>query len=162
MMLTAAQRETRVPSAPPSSPRLSLPPARTRGAVLDGGWWPRSWDPVAELPGLVLALSGRYGRIRNVVLNSSAWDVRFRRLAAGDDVVRVGWFSSLDAALLIATTDRGDQLDLLVVPPGSTAAAAERAMATAADPTNTMRAPAILAEGAGAAPRTESTGPRGR
>jgi hypothetical protein len=146
-MLTAAQRATMIPSSPPSQPRLVLASVRASRAVLDGGWWPRSWDPVAELPGLVLALSSRYGRIRNVILNNGAWDSRFRRLAVGTDVVRVGWFASLDTALLIATTDRGDQLDLLVVPPDSTAAAAAQAMTTAADPTNVMRAPDILAAG---------------
>ncbi|MEE6307963.1 DUF5994 family protein [Plantactinospora veratri] len=155
-MLTADQRATRIPSAPPSQPRLSLPPARANGAVLDGAWWPRSWDPLAELPGLVVTLSARYGRIRNVVLNSGAWDGRFRRFVAGDDVVRAGWFSSLDAALLIATTEGGDQIDLLVVPPSTTAAAAERAMTMAADPANTLRAPAIIAADGSA--RMESTG----
>lgn len=146
-MFTAAQRTTMIPSSPPSRPRLVLAPVRASRAVLDGGWWPRSWDPVAELPGLLLALSDRYGRIRNVILNNGAWDSRFRRLVVGTDVVRVGWFDSLDTALLIATTDRGDQLDLLVVPPDSTAVAAEQAMATAADPTNSMHAPDILAAG---------------
>ncbi|MEQ4306281.1 DUF5994 family protein [Plantactinospora sp. B6F1] len=155
-MLTAAQRATMIPSSPPSQPRLVLAPVRASRAILDGGWWPRSWDPVAELPGLLLALSDRYGRIRNVILNNGAWDSRFRRLAVGTDVVRVGWFDSLDTALLIATTDRGDQLDLLVVPPDSTAAAAEQAMTTAADPTNTRHAPDILT--AGTAPPSPTTG----
>src|SRR4051794_40856945 len=47
-------------------------------------------------------------------------------------------------ALLIATTDRGDQLDLLVVPPETAEAAACAAMARAADPAATTRAPGIL------------------
>jgi hypothetical protein len=122
-----------------------MAPSRGGQAVLDGGWWPRSSDPVAELPGLVLALSDRYGPIRNVMLNSSAWDSRFRKLAVGAAIVRMGWFTSLDTALLIATTDRGDQIDLLVVPPTTSATAAEQAMSRAADPTNTTHAPDILA-----------------
>lgn len=116
------------------------------------GWWPRSWDPVAELPGLIVALSGRYGPIRQVMLNSGAWGGRFRRLAMGTQVVRMGWFTSLDPALAIATTERGDQLDLLVVPPQTSDAVARGAMADAADPTNTMRAPDVLAAAAAAAP----------
>jgi hypothetical protein len=116
---------------------------------------------VAELPGLVLALAARYGPIRQVMLTSTAWDSRFRRLAVGADVgagvVRMGWFATMDPALLIATTERSDQIDLLVVPPPTAPAAAEQAMATAADPTNTMRAPDILA--AKTAPRpTAGTG----
>jgi hypothetical protein len=99
---------------------------------------------VAELPGLVLALSERYGRIRHIMLNIHSWDGRFRRLAVGADVVRIGWFDTLDPALLVATTGRDDQVDLLVVPPGTTPEAAERAMATAADPANLRHAPDIL------------------
>lgn len=144
-MTTAAERVTIVPPGPPSTPRVCLVQARASQAVLDGGWWPRSSDPIAELPGLILALSDRYGPIRRVMLNSNTWDTRFRRLTVGPRVVRVGWFGSLDPALAIATTDNGDQLDLLVVPPHTAEAAARAAMAQAADPTNTMRAPDILA-----------------
>jgi Family of unknown function (DUF5994) len=156
-MRTTVERVTIVPPTPPSRPRLVLAPTRAGQAVLDGGWWPRSWDPVAELPGLVLALAARYGPIRQVMLASTAWDSRFRRLAVDTAVVRMGWFATMDPALLIATTERGDQIDLLVVPPQTAPAAAEQAMATAADPTNTMRAPDILA--AKTAPRpTAGTG----
>ena len=80
-----------------------------------------------------------------VYRDSDAWDRRFRRLAIGSRVVRMGWFTSLDPALLIATTERGDQIDLLVVPPGTARATARAAMARAADPADTTRAPAILA-----------------
>jgi hypothetical protein len=139
------ERVTVVPPTPPSRPRLVLAPTRADHAVLDGGWWPRSWDPVAELPGLVLALAARFGPIRQLMLTSTAWDSRFRRLAVDAGVVRMGWFTSMDPALLIATTYRGDQIDLLVVPPQTSATAAEQAMATAADPTNVVRAPDILA-----------------
>jgi hypothetical protein len=145
MPATTAQRATMVPPAPPSSPRLLLAPARASQAVLDGGWWPRSWDPVAELPGLVLALAARYGQIRSVMLNSGAWDSRFRKLAVDPAVIRMGWFTSLDSALLVATTDGGDQLDLLVVPPSTPATTAEQAMTRAADPANTAGAADILA-----------------
>jgi hypothetical protein len=102
---------------------------------------------VAELPDLVLALSERYGRIRHIMLNIHTGDSRFRRLAVGPNVVRIGWFDTLDPALLIATTGRDDQLDLLVVPAATTPATAERAMATAADPANLRHAPDVLAAG---------------
>jgi hypothetical protein len=145
MSTTAASRATIVASSPPSTPRLVLAPARARQAVLDGGWWPRSWDPVAELPGLVLALSDRYGQIRRLMLNSLTWDGRFRRLAVGTTVIRTGWFASLDRAVLIAITDTGDQLDILVVPPQTSSEAANLAMTAAADPADTRRAQDILA-----------------
>jgi hypothetical protein len=144
-MPTTIERVTIVPPTPPSRPRLVLVPTRADQAVLDGGWWPRSGDPVAEIPGLVLALAARFGPIRQLMLASTAWDSRFRRLAVGGGVVRMGWFASMDPALLIATTYRGQQIDLLVVPSDTAASAAEEAMAMAASPTNVVRAPEILA-----------------
>jgi len=144
MSTSATPRATSVASSPPSKPRLVLAPVRAGQAVLDGGWWPRSWNPVAELPGLVLALSERYGQIRRLMLSSVTWDGRFRRLAVGTAVIRTGWFASLDPALVIAITDTGDQLDILVVAPTTAADAANRAMTAAADPANTRHASDIL------------------
>ncbi|GAA1030540.1 DUF5994 family protein [Virgisporangium ochraceum] len=152
-MSTAAQHTTDVASTP-SSPRLVLATVRARQAVLDGGWWPRSRDPFAEFPGLVEALSARYGPVRQLMLNSSTWDSRFKRLTVGDRVVRAGWFASVDPMLLIATTDRGEQVDLLVVPPSTPAGIAEKAMARAADPDNRRRAQAILVDPPEAPART--------
>ncbi|MEV6801340.1 DUF5994 family protein [Micromonospora rifamycinica] len=143
-MSVTPRRLATTPAPAPSASRLVLAPDRDR-TVLDGGWWPRSWDPAAELPGLVLALSERHGRIRHLMLNLRTWDSRFRRLTVGADVVRIGWFDTLDPALLVATTGRDIQVDLLVVPPATPRAAAEWAMATAADPTNLRHAPDILA-----------------
>jgi hypothetical protein len=143
-MSITAQQSTNATSSPPPSPRLVLAPVRAGRAVLDGGWWPRSWDPVAELPGLVLALSERYGTIRQLMLNNATWSSRFQRLTAGAGVVRAGWFASVDPAVLIATTYDGEQIDLLVVPPSTAAHTAEKAMARAADPANRARAHAIL------------------
>lgn len=143
-MSVTRRQGTMIPTSTPTAPRLVLAAARRR-AVLDGGWWPRSRDPAAELPGLVLALTERHGRIRHIMLNMHAWDGRVRRLTVGPDVVRLGWFDTLDPAVLVATTGRDIQVDLLVVPPTTPPAAAERAMAIAADPANLRRAPDILA-----------------
>ena len=151
MSANEIRRPPIVASSPPSTPRLVLAPTRASHAVLDGGWWPRSWDPVAELPGLVLALSDRYGTIRQLMLNGVTWGGGFRRLAVGTAVVRMGWFASLDPAVLIATTNGGDQLDILVVPPESAPDAANLAMTGAADPADTRRAPDILAANPSAA-----------
>jgi len=112
--------------------------------VLNGGWWPRSWDPAAELPGLIRALDERYGTIRSLMLNNAAWHSHFRRMTVGYHVLRVGWFTTLDAALMIATTDQGEQLELLVVPPTAAPAAAAQAMAAAGSSANTRRAPDLL------------------
>lgn len=146
MTTTAARRAAIVPPSPPSVPRVCLVAVRADRAVLDGGWWPRSADPVAELPGLVLALGECFGPVRRMMLNRGSWDSHPRRLAVGSRVIRIGWMVSVDPALVIASTENGDQFDLLVVPPGTAEAAARKAMARAADPSDTTRAPDILAE----------------
>ena len=81
-----------------------------------------------------------------VVENTNVQVKDFSALAVGDLVVRAGWFASVDPAVLIATTDRGQQVDLLVVPPSTAAGPAGKAMARAADPANHQRAQAILAD----------------
>jgi hypothetical protein len=156
MTITDIQRATIVAAPPSSQPRLHLAPVRAGRAVLDGGWWPRSWDPVAEPPGLILDLDASFGPIHQVLLNIDAWDRHLRRLAVGARVVRMGWLASLDPALLIATTERGDQVDLLVVPPGAAPATARAAMARAADPANTTHAPARTPRPTGALTTTRS------
>jgi hypothetical protein len=95
------------------------------------------------LPGLVLAVTEHWGPIRRLILSSHTWDGDFHRLAVGAGTVRIRWFSTADPSLLVAITDRGDQINLLVVPPGASAAA-RTAMAKAADPANRLDASAIL------------------
>jgi hypothetical protein len=56
-----AGREPAPASPAPSVPRLRLGAVLSRGTLLDGGWWPRSADPAAELPGLIAAAEGRCG-----------------------------------------------------------------------------------------------------
>jgi hypothetical protein len=144
-MLTRAERTPVVPSGSPTSPRLLLAEIRPSHTIFDGGWWPRSWAPADELPGLILALSARYGQIRQVMLNSATWNARFERLAVDAGVVRMGWFTSVDPGVLIATTEQGVQVDLLVVPPGTSRDVAEAVMRQAVDPANRLRAAKMIA-----------------
>ena len=51
-----------------------MQPTGSRRTLLDGGWWPRSTDPVAELPGLVLAIDKLRGPVTRLVLNAGGWD----------------------------------------------------------------------------------------
>src|SRR6185437_2285233 len=73
-MLRTTEREAAVGPAPPARPRLRLQPDQSVPTLLDGGWWPRSADPAAELPGLILALNERHGRITTrVMLGTAGW-----------------------------------------------------------------------------------------
>jgi hypothetical protein len=140
---TTAPPSTR-PSAPPGL-RLQLDPTMAGTGAVDGGWWPRSRDPDAELPSLIAGLDASLGPITRVALNLDAWDSAPRRVAVNGRRVRVGWFRQMDAHTVGLTRAAQDRVVLLVVPPQATTAAAQIAMAMAADAANSAGPADILA-----------------
>jgi hypothetical protein len=48
-------------TAEPPRLRLQLDPTMAGTGAVDGGWWPRSRDPDAELPGLIAGLDSSLG-----------------------------------------------------------------------------------------------------
>jgi hypothetical protein len=142
-----------MPAPPPVVPesadadalRLALidpPAART---TLDGAWWPRTRDLAQELPPLVEELHRRGIRATRVAYNPDAWEATTRRLPADGRTIRLGWFRGIDPHLLNLTGDwaRG-RVDLLVVPPDTTAAVAHRAFSAATDRANASTPSALL------------------
>ena len=146
---TTASLTTSSPPSAASTPRLRLEPTGATRTLLDGGWWPRSTDPVAELPGLVLAIDKVHGPITRLILSSDGWNPRPRRLVVAGRRLRLGYFTSQPADLLIARCDDGGRVDLLVVPPHTPNSTAEAAMAVAATAGNRVHAPHLLAAVAG-------------
>jgi hypothetical protein len=136
-----------LPTGPTASSglRLRLSPRLAGAGILDGGWWPHSWDPDAELPVLIAGLESSIGPITRVALNLDAWDRAPRRVAMDGRRVRVGWFRTMDARMVGVTRAFQDRLALLVVPPEAAVKAAESAMAMAADATNSAGPAEILA-----------------
>ncbi|GIE94902.1 DUF5994 family protein [Paractinoplanes rishiriensis] len=137
---------TRTPRAPDDAVRLRLDPVPSRTTVLDGAWWPRSTDVVAELPALVEALADLRGEITHVLLNAGEWDLPHpRRAASGHRTIRLGWYTSQPAGLITVMSDFGrDRFDLLVVPPDASPASADGALTAAADPIDRRRTPELL------------------
>jgi len=133
-------------SAEPSTPRLRMEPTGSRRTVLDGGWWPRSRDPVAELPGLVLAIDKLRGPVTRLVLSAEGWDSRPQRLEVAGRVLRLGYFSTQPVSLLTALCDNGDRVDLLIVDPATAPATADAAMLLAATTSNLVRAEHIFGQ----------------
>jgi Family of unknown function (DUF5994) len=154
MTLTTDRRSTAFSASAPSTPRLRLEPTGSRRTLLDGGWWPRSTDPVAELPGLVLAIDNIRGPVTRLVLSAVGWDEHPRRLGVNDRVLRLGYFTSQPSFLLTAMCGyNGERVDLLVVPPDTRIETADAAMALAASTTNRIHAQDIrIAAGAALAP----------
>ncbi|TDE36795.1 DUF5994 family protein [Actinomadura sp. 6K520] len=156
-MWNTIERRTTISLSPPSTPRLRLRAEALPGSArtaLDGAWWPRSTDPVAELPGLILALQDHGpidGRrpITHVMLRIDDWDGRPRRLRvdgpAGTRVVRLSWFDSLPSGLLTAIHAGGRRVDLFTVPVSTPHAEAEASMELASHPRNQIHTPGLLA-----------------
>jgi hypothetical protein len=149
-MRSSTEDRVTVSPSPPAEPRLRLQDDRSGRGLLDGGWWPRSADPAAELPQLIPALDERHGRITRLMLGTGDWDAsRPRRIyidgQAGRRVVKLGWFNTMPGGLLTAISARGERTDLVTVPPGSSEQAAQGAMDQAAKAGNHEHAPAILA-----------------
>ena len=143
-LATAAERMTTISLTPPSTPRLRLEATGARRTLLDGGWWPRSTDPVAELPGLVLAIDALHGPITELVLSAGGWDSHPRRLGVNGRVLRLGYFSSQPPSLLTAFCANGDRVDLLVVAPNTASGTADTAMVMGATSGNLVHAQHII------------------
>jgi hypothetical protein len=124
-------------------PRLQLGDGGS-ATLLDGGWWPHSIDPDAELPDLIAAIDHLYTPVRRLVLSADGWETHPRTLRIGTRTIRIGYFASQPVALLTAICEGGDRVDLLVVPPSTAAQTAAAAMAIAANRTNTVHAQQIL------------------
>jgi Family of unknown function (DUF5994) len=138
-------RMTTISLAPPSVPRLRLESTGSRRTLLDGGWWPRSTDPVAELPGLVLAIDKLRGPVTRLILAAAGWTSHPRRLGLNGRVLRLGYFDSQPTSLLTAVCADGGRVDLLVVLPDTAAGTADAAMVMAATKGNLVHAQHILA-----------------
>ncbi|MBB3095915.1 hypothetical protein FHR83_003585 [Actinoplanes campanulatus] len=144
---------TIVSATPPSVPRLCLEPTGSRRTLLDGAWWPRSTDPIAELPGLVLAIDKIRGPVTRLVLAAGGWDHHPRRLSMHGRVLRLGYFTSQPLSLLTAICERNERVDLLVVAPDTASGTADTAMILAATTSNSVHAQNIIPAGGTPAPR---------
>jgi len=144
MTITMNRRFIETAATTPSAPRLRLAPSGSRHTLLDGGWWPRSRDPIAELPELVLAIDPLRGPVIRLMLGTSGWDSHPSRLQVANRVVRLDYFTSQPDSLLTALCDRGNRVDVLVVAPGTEPGTAAAAMTVAATVGNLVHAQHIL------------------
>ncbi|MER5200852.1 DUF5994 family protein [Streptomyces sp. NPDC002755] len=120
----------------PSHPllRLSLAPRSTMPRPIDGAWWPRSYDLLAELPQLLGGLPPEWGQITSVTVGGANWAASPGRTLVCNQVVRLrrtATASAPDTVVLLAP-GRG-RWDLLVVPPNTAEPEAQLSMAAAAD-----------------------------
>ncbi|MBN0048432.1 hypothetical protein JS756_30890 [Streptomyces actuosus] len=121
---------------PPSHPflRLSLSPQGAMPRPIDGAWWPRSYDLLAELPLLLAGLPPDWGHIASVTVNGSKWSPTPGRMLVCNQVVRLRRTTKASAADTVVLLAPGQgRRDLVVVPPDTTEQAARPLMRAAAD-----------------------------
>ncbi|GAA4231172.1 hypothetical protein GCM10022254_27610 [Actinomadura meridiana] len=131
----------------PPRPRLRLAPGQAGRGVMDGGWWPRSRDAVAELTDLLTALTGTGEPpevATRVTIDFDDWDEIPLRITVLGREVGVGWLAHRDHMVAI-TRGRAAPTLLLVVPPGATSSSAEAALTRSAVETGDMLPHEILA-----------------
>ncbi|MBD0842252.1 DUF5994 family protein [Streptomyces sp. TRM68416] len=127
------------PPPPPDSStavRLSLAAQPSHGRLprlIDGAWWPRSYDLTAELPGLLAGLPPAWGQIGSVTVNGASWSACPGRMLVANQVVRLHLTNHPQAppTICLLAPGRG-RWDLLVVAPDSARREAGRLMDEAA------------------------------
>lgn len=145
MTFTAGDRRSGTPPPAPLAPRLRWGPSLSRSAPLHGAWWPRSTDPLVELPALILAVDDRRGApVTCIMLGLTGWDGRPPRLRVAGRPIRLGWFTTQPDGLLTASCADRYHVALLVVPPATDVELAEAAMLLATESANAIPAPRIL------------------
>ena len=127
-----------------STPRLRLEPTGSTRTLLDGGWWPRSSDPAAELPGLILAIDRVRGPVTRLILSIAAWTPRRGGRAVAGRYPGRGASPTHPPALLRAARARAGG-DLRPGPRDPAPPTAEAAMALAATAGNRVHAQHLLA-----------------
>ena len=128
----------------PEAARVALTATGEPPARFDGAWWPRTRNLAVEVSALAAALTPHAFHLSRVAYGKDGWAAAGRKAATDGRTIRLGWFASQDPAVVILGDGHGGRLDLLVVPPDSTAAKAQTAMAEASRTGNTRAASDIL------------------
>lgn len=139
---------TPAPSSVPvrSVVRLRMRPTTAGCGHVDGAWWPRSHDPAAEFPGLVLATSSWVGPVRRVAYHLDDWHTpTSRELMVEGWTVRLAGSSTLQANTVVVAGPDQRRMCLLVVPPHTPGDIARAVFGVMAGPDAVGSAAEILA-----------------
>lgn len=146
MILPLIEPQPAVIPAAGQAARLTLKPQSQGDAgYVDGAWWPRSRDLLAEVPSLMRGLGADTGRLNRVSYRLADWDPAPRRMGVGTSALRLAGYRSLSANTVNLLVD-GRWLVLLVVPPETAERSAEHALRAAGAPDNIDSVAELLAE----------------
>ena len=91
-------------AAPDQDELLRWEPGGSARGDVDGRWSPRSRDLAAELPGLLAALTDRFGTVERVSSHFGAGGRSPHRLAVARPVVRVDGFRTMPPGTVDVTS----------------------------------------------------------
>ncbi|MEH0550910.1 MULTISPECIES: DUF5994 family protein [unclassified Streptomyces] len=111
---------------------------------IDGAWWPRSPDLVAELPRLLAGMPHAWGQVTSVLVDEAVWFPFPGRLLVANQVVRLRRTTTQrsPSTVCLLAPGRG-RWDLLVVPPAATDAEAGRLMESMATAVKDSMGPGV-------------------
>jgi hypothetical protein len=110
---------------------------------MDGGWWPQSRDLPVELAELIDQLPPHLGRVVRALYSAPDWDPTPRRVQTSHGKVELTGRRHRDHMLCLESS-AGEVVEILVVPPGMSAAQGEEALLASATPGNTASATSLL------------------
>lgn len=140
--------------------RLALKPTAALMGAVDGAWWPRTANPLAEFPALITGVALYRGPVARLAFNSTAWDDAPDRIVVAGATIELEGFRSLDRHTVLVSGVNWHRMVLLVIPPRTGEQAAAAAIALAASSDNTQQATQILvASGIERRIGTEDRGP---
>lgn len=109
--------------------RLSLKPTESTSGYVDGAWWPRSSDLVAQIPALVAQLADRWGAVDRVSYDMAAWAPAPRRITASGRRIRLDGFRGRRPPDAVHVMGAGRPTrTLLVIPPTTEPHSAEETL----------------------------------
>ena len=127
------------------SSRIRFRQPVSESGFVDAAWWPRSLDLAVELPPLLDVLWSSARDISRITYNITEWGPTPRRLLIDGRTVRLGGFTTGDRnAVRLTDAWRRERIDVLVIPPTTDSAQAERAMTLASNADNPYRGAEIL------------------
>jgi hypothetical protein len=124
--------------------RLALKPEAALMGAVDGAWWPRTTNPLAEFPALIAGIELHRGPVDRVTFSWIAWDDAPDRIVVADAPITLAGSRSLDRRTVVVSGVNWHRMVLLVIPPQADAQTALAAIALASSGDNTDRAKQIL------------------
>ncbi|SDJ27560.1 hypothetical protein SAMN05192558_11440 [Actinokineospora alba] len=112
--------------------RITMKPADATKGFFDGGWWPRSREPVEEFSALISSLAERSGPVDRIGYSRGSWDTAPDQLLVGENTVRLQGFRAMNAHTIVLIGPNLRRFTLLVVPAHAAADLANKALDTVA------------------------------